>query len=185
MDIIQLGNKVLRGISKEIPGKKITSAEIKKLLEKMSGALRKEPLGIGLAAPQIGEPKAIFIVSEYVLRPDTLSETGDGTNGAEETKKRKEKEKYLVFINPKITKLSKKKTLLTEGCLSVAGKFGKVRRSTNLTIKAYDENGHVFTRGAGGLLAQVIQHEVDHLNGILFVDKVDIKNNTRTSDVLN
>ena len=77
----------------------------------------------------------------------------------------------LVFINPKITKFSKKKKMMEEGCLSVRWIYGNVERSTNVTLEAYDENGEKVTRGAGGLLAHIFQHEVDHLNGILFIDK--------------
>ncbi len=60
---------------------------------------------------------------------------------------------------------------MPEGCLSVRWFYGEVERSTNATIEAYDENAKKFTRGAGGLLAQIFQHETDHLNGILFIDK--------------
>ncbi len=60
---------------------------------------------------------------------------------------------------------------MPEGCLSVRWLYGEVERSTNATIEAYDENSVKFTRGAGGLLAQIFQHETDHLDGILFIDK--------------
>ncbi len=169
MEIIQIGNPILRKISEEIPADKITAIQTRDLIAKMSDALRKEPQGIGLAAPQIGALKSLCIVSEYAFKPPAFNKKENG----EELKKRKNEEKYAVFINPKILKVSKKKGLLSEGCLSVAGQFGKVRRSTNVTIEAYDEKGKKFRRGAGGLLAQVIQHEVDHLNGILFVDKAE------------
>ena len=169
MTIIQIGNKILREVSEKIPLEKINTKETRELISKMSETLRKEPQGIGLAAVQIGIPKTIFMVSEYALKPSVFSRSEDD----KELKKRKEKENYAVFINPGIIKFSKKKELLSEGCLSVAGRFGKVRRSTNVTIKAYDENGKKFERGAGGLLAQVIQHEIDHLNGLLFVDKAE------------
>ena len=77
----------------------------------------------------------------------------------------------LVFINPVLTKMSKeKKWMEGEGCLSVRWVYGKVQRSTKVTIRAYDEFGRAFERGAGGLLAHIFQHEVDHLNGILFID---------------
>lgn len=168
MEIIQLGDKILRHISEEIPVSRIKEKETAALIKKMSGVLRKEAQGVGLAAVQIGIPKSIFIVSKYVFKKNEL-----GAENKEELKKRKEKEEYEVFINPKIVKLSKKKVLLSEGCLSIAGKFGKVRRSANATVEAYDENGVKFRRGAGGLLAQVIQHEVDHLGGVLFVDKIE------------
>ena len=88
----------------------------------------------------------------------------------------KEKIKNIIFINPKISKLSREKTWMPEGCLSVRPLYGKTFRSTKATINAYNENGKKITRGASGLLAQIFQHEVDHLNGILFIDHAkDIK----------
>ncbi|OGZ31007.1 MAG: peptide deformylase [Candidatus Niyogibacteria bacterium RIFCSPLOWO2_01_FULL_45_48] len=169
MTIVQIGNKILRRNSEDVPADKIKSKETRELITRMSDALRKEPQGIGLAAPQIGVSKSVFIVSEYVFKPSAFTQK----ESAEDIKKRKAEEKYAVFINPKITKLSRKKGLLSEGCLSVAGSFGKVRRSTNVTVEAFDEKGVKFKRGAGGLLAQVIQHEFDHLNGVIFVDRAE------------
>ena len=82
----------------------------------------------------------------------------------------------MVFINPKISKLSKEKEWTPEGCLSVRWLYGKTYRSKKASISAYDENSKKFTRGASGLLAQIFQHETDHLNGILFIDHAkDIK----------
>jgi peptide deformylase len=77
----------------------------------------------------------------------------------------------LVFINPIIKKISKDRKLMEEGCLSVRPIFGKVSRATKATVEAYDEYGRKFIRGGGGLLAHVFQHEIDHLEGILFTDK--------------
>ena len=79
----------------------------------------------------------------------------------------------LVFINPEIINLSKKKRKMEEGCLSVRWLYGQVNRHEKVTIKAYDENGKLMTVGASGLLAQIFQHEIDHLNGILFIDKAE------------
>ena len=79
-------------------------------------------------------------------------------------------QKNLVFINPVISKLSREKTWVPEGCLSVRWLYGKTYRSTKATVTAYDENGKKFVRGASGLLAQIFQHETDHLKGILFID---------------
>jgi peptide deformylase len=76
-----------------------------------------------------------------------------------------------VYINPVMKKMSKSKKMVEEGCLSVRYLYGKVNRSTKATIEAYDENGNKFTKGGSGLLAQIFQHEYDHLNGILFIDK--------------
>lgn len=163
--IVQNGDSVLRSISKNVPIKKIGSAEINKLLKDMKKALDLEEDGVAIAAPQIGTPFRIFIVSEKVFG---ISELENLEENREITSTKNEN---LIFINPKILKLSKKKAVLEEGCLSVRWKYGNVRRSTNATVEAYDENGKKFTRGAGGLLAQIFQHEVDHLDGILFIDK--------------
>ena len=78
--------------------------------------------------------------------------------------------KPLVFINPKITKASKKKAIVQEGCLSVRWIYGKTERATNVTIEAYDENGNKFSYGASSLIAHIFQHEMDHLDGVLFTD---------------
>ncbi|MBI1956902.1 MAG: peptide deformylase [Candidatus Niyogibacteria bacterium] len=166
MAIIQKEDPRLRHQSEHVSLADIPKKAMRDLIEKMKLALRAEPSGIGLAAVQIGVPKALFIVSRYILDPEKT----DALEDEEAAKKKKETEEYLVFINPRITKQSRKKEIMTEGCLSVRGAFGKIKRSTNVTIEAYDEHGKKFTRGAGGLFAQVLQHETDHLNGILFVD---------------
>jgi peptide deformylase len=79
----------------------------------------------------------------------------------------------IVAINPRFTKLSKKTHVVGEGCLSVPEYYGVVKRHTNVTLEALDEYGKKFTRGAGGLLAQIMQHEYDHLDGILFTDRAE------------
>ena len=77
----------------------------------------------------------------------------------------------MIFINPKITKTSKEKQNLEEGCLSVRYFYGKVERPKKATIEWTNENGEKLSRGVSGLLAQIVQHENDHLDGILFTDK--------------
>src|SRR5690606_8703045 len=79
----------------------------------------------------------------------------------------------VIAINPRIVKVSKTKHVVGEGCLSVGEKYGAVKRSKNVTIRAYDENGNEYERGAGGFLAQIFQHEIDHLDGILFIDRAE------------
>ena len=156
MKILQEGNEILRQKAQEIDLKDISSAKIKNLIKEMREILDSQETGVALAAPQIGESVRLFIVSEKAFEDE---KTGN-----------------LIYINPEIVKLSKKTEWLKEGCLSVKGIYGKVKRSTNCNITAYDENGEKFTRGAGGLLAQIFQHEVDHLDGILFIDKAkDLK----------
>jgi len=133
----------------------------------MKTALDSQQDGIAIAAPQIGESVRIFIVSEKVF---DLSESVEARQEQQESLN-PEKYQKLVFINPTITRLSRTKEFMEEGCLSVRWLYGKVKRSTKATVRAYDEKGELFERGASGILAQVFQHEIDHLDGVLFIDK--------------
>lgn len=175
--IVSEGHPALREVSQEIPLPEITSPKIQSLIVDMKKSLASQDDGIGLAAPQIGVPLRIFIVSKkiFTTHGSDHTETNDAVvrqsaKGNVTTTKAKIDD--LVFINPVLTKMSKeKKWMEGEGCLSVRWVYGKVQRSTKVTIRAYDEFGRAFERGAGGLLAHIFQHEVDHLNGILFIDK--------------
>ena len=157
--IIQDGDQVLRDTAKDIPTEDIESPEIKKLLKKMSETLATQRDGVAIAAPQIGVSLRVFIVSGKLF--DTEGELNDST------------QPDLVFINPEITKVSKDTSSEEEGCLSVTGKYGEVKRANKTTIRAFNENGEVFERGGSGLLSKIFLHEMDHLNGILFIDKSD------------
>lgn len=161
--IVQDGDKVLREVASPVPLEDIPSPKIKKILEDMKISLRSQSDGVAIAAPQIGVGLRIFVVSrnvEIMLK---------GMEEAPEVEKALIKDE--VYINPKIDKLSKTKHKVDEGCLSVRPFFGKVERAEKATVTAYDENGKKFTRGGSGLLAQIFQHEIDHLDGVLFIDK--------------
>ncbi len=164
-EIVQKENRVLRKQAKEILVKEITTPKIKKILKEMSMALKSQDDGVAIAAPQIGYNLPIFIVSGKIFHKDFL-------RGKDELKEINKKEipKDLIFINPKISKLSRAKEWVPEGCLSVRWLYGNAFRSKKATVTAYDENGKKFTRGASGLLAQIFQHETDHLKGVLFID---------------
>ena len=163
--ILQAREKILRQTAKEVPLSDIAKPKIKKVLKEMSQALKGQSDGVALAAPQIGYSLRIFVVSGKIFEKDFLDK-----HGREVPKKVLKKLKDLVFINPKISKLSKEKTWVPEGCLSVRWLYGKTHRAKKATVVAYDEKGKKFTRGASGLLAQIFQHETDHLEGILFID---------------
>ncbi|MCC7160174.1 peptide deformylase [Candidatus Nomurabacteria bacterium] len=176
--ILQQKEKVLRKIAVEIDVADIKTKKIQNIIKEMSQALGSQNDGVAIAAPQIGYAFRIFVVSGKIFHEDfgknkeeiLLNEKSMGSN---ETK---EIIKDLVFINPKISKLSRDKDWVPEGCLSVRWLYGKTFRSKKATVTAYDENGKKFTRGASGLLAQIFQHETDHLNGVLFIDHAkDIK----------
>ncbi|KKU25939.1 MAG: Peptide deformylase [Candidatus Magasanikbacteria bacterium GW2011_GWA2_46_17] len=169
--IVQNGEAVLREIAKEVPVNEITSPKIAAILGRMKKALDSQEDGVAIAAPQIGVSLRIFLVSERTFDlPDDVGER------RKQVKDRSKKYGHLIFINPVITKISKDKAFLEEGCLSVRYKYGKIERAVKATVMAFDEHGKKFTRGGSGLLAQIFQHETDHLEGVLFIDKaVDVK----------
>jgi peptide deformylase len=156
--ICHVPEPVLRQLCLPIAPNAITSPETKKILSEMSQALAESGDGVAIAAPQIGYAVRIFVVSGQIL--DVLNNYhGEHTSPDK------------VFINPEIIKASKtKKTMKGEGCLSVRFVYGATKRSEKVTVKATDEKGTEFIMSATGLLAQIFQHEIDHLNGILFVD---------------
>lgn len=154
--ILQKNSEILRKVSQNIKIDEIQSKKIKDLIEKMKEALQSQDDGVAIAAPQIGVNLNIFIISKRAF---------------EMSKKYSSIDYDKVFINPQIKKLSKEKKEMEEGCLSVRYLYGKVLRSNKAVIEALDETGKKFTMGGSGLIAQIFQHETDHLNGILFIDK--------------
>lgn len=154
--------KTLRAAAREVPLADITAEKTRRMIAQMSAALAQEDDGVALAASQIGEPVRLFIVSGKVLARLARK------HGEQKTKA---PTPDAVFVNPALTKVSKEKQTVEEGCLSLRYLYGQVERAAKVTLRAYDENGKKIMRGASGLLAQIFQHEVDHLNGILFTDK--------------
>ncbi|MCA9346660.1 peptide deformylase [Candidatus Saccharibacteria bacterium] len=159
LKITQFGNPVLRQVASNLSISEIKSPETKHLINKMREFLKTKKLGIGLAAPQVGVSKQIAIIE---IQKTPIRDNIEPLS--------------LAIINPEITKNYGRKTQLWEGCISCgsgsAALFAKVPRHKKLELEYYDENGtkrrEIFT----DLPAHVIQHEVDHLNGVLFVDKV-------------
>ncbi len=167
--IIQNPNKILRNKSSEVLVKDISSFKIQNIIEQMKKDLifSKENGGVALAAPQIGYNLRIFIIIDEIVKMSKKQEI----ELAGGKKQENNQQKFVVFINPQIIKESRKKMSEPEGCLSVAGTQGKVKRAEKVTVAACDENGKEFKMSASGILAQAVQHEMDHLNGILFIDK--------------
>lgn len=137
------GDEILRKKSREV--EKVDD-KIRQLLDDMVETMHKYN-GVGLAAPQIGILKRLVVIDLY-------DDKGP-----------------IKLVNPEIIK-EKGTQEVEEGCLSFPNKFAKVIRPEEVTVKALDENGKQIKISAKGLLAQAISHEIDHLNGILFVDKI-------------
>lgn len=147
-NIVGQDHPALRQIAKPLGTTAIKSAATKDLFQKMSQALAEQADGVALAAPQVGVSKRIFIVSGRAIGTD----------------------QDLIFINPRLVKTSKKKLEQDEGCLSLRWLYGVTSRASKASVEAYDEKGKKFIRHGSGLIAQIFQHEIDHLDGILFID---------------
>lgn len=156
---------VLRQTAKLIAVSDIGSPKVTKVIAKMRKALHGEDDGVAIAAPQVGESLRIFVVKGSAL---ALAKRRNGKTTPSDAEL-----KDLIFINPEVVKVSKKRKKMEEGCLSVRWLYGKVLRHEKVSLTALDEQGKKVSIGASGLLAQIFQHEVDHLNGILFTDKAE------------
>jgi peptide deformylase len=144
-DILVLPDKRLRLVSKPV---KAVNAEIKRLVEDMFETMYAAP-GIGLAAIQVGEPKRIITL---------------------DLAKRDESQTPQVIINPEIVWTSEEKATYEEGCLSIPEYYEEVERPAQVRVKYLDLYGKPREVAAEGLLATCLQHEIDHLNGVLFID---------------
>ena len=147
-DILIIPDKRLRQVSE--PVKKI-DAGIRKLVEDMLETMYDAP-GIGLAAIQVGAPKRVVTM---------------------DLAKKDEPKKAQVFINPEILWSSEELATYEEGCLSIPEYYGDVERPAQVTVKYLDLDGEPRELEASGLLATCLQHEIDHLNGVLFIDRMD------------
>jgi peptide deformylase len=150
MQILTLGNECLR--RKALPVKEI-GAEYIKISEDMIDALH-EGKGIGLAGPQIGLNERIFVVHVESDIP-------------------------RIFINPSIIETSQETVRYEEGCLSIPGIYTDVARPKTVKVQAWNEKGRPFTLEAAGLIARVILYEYDHLDGILFIDRISEEKRNR------
>lgn len=144
LKIITQPNPILRKKSKEISLKEIKADGLAKLVSSMEKTMLKTD-GAGLAAPQIGKNIRLAVINS--------------------------KDGPVCLINPKIIKKSWAKELGQEGCLSIPGIFGQVKRHKKITLIYCDQTGKKMKQSAQGLMARVMQHEIDHLDGILFIDK--------------
>ncbi len=162
-EIVQEGDKVLRKVAEPVPKGLFGSAELSRLIKDMEDVLDQEPEGVALAAPQVGVSYRLFIV-----RTDRTTNSQQPTANKPVPEPRVE-----VYVNPEIVKTSRKKARADEGCLSVRGVYGTTKRHERVTLKARRPDGSHLSRGAGGLMAQIFEHEVDHLNGILFTDHAE------------
>lgn len=165
LKIVQAGDPVLRKKSRPLTKDEIRSASTQLLIELMRNTMREAP-GVGLAAPQIGKSLQLAVIedrAEYLTRlsADELAET------------QRAEIPFHVIINPKLTILDKSSSAqFFEGCLSVVGYQAIVERALKVRVECLNERGEAVTIKAQGWYARILQHEIDHLNGTLYIDRM-------------
>lgn len=177
-EIVQDGTKVLREIAKPVPEKLFGSLELTELIRDMEEALDEKPEGVALAAPQVGVSYRLFIVRKDRTLPPIPSDQGSTLDPNSQGRTLNavlppSPAEIEVYINPEIIKTSRRRARADEGCLSVHGVYGTTKRHERVSVRARHPDGKPFTRGGGGILAQIFEHEIDHLNGILFIDHAE------------
>jgi len=150
LPIRSVPDSVLKQKAKKVPA---IDGSIKKLIRDMLETMHAEPGRVGLAASQVGVPLRIIVIG--------MPEKED-----------------LVLINPEIVR-RRGERIIDEGCLSVPGYFGQIKRSEAVTAKGRDQNGKEVRVKAEGLLAQALEHEIDHLNGTLYIDHPEVRETLR------
>ena len=176
LPVVTHPNLSLKLRSKPLETAALLSKETQKFIDDMIDTMYADD-GVGLAAPQVGKHSCICIIGK-----DTITKSFQ-LHGEFYHKK-----KDLILINPSWEKLRKKTATDVEGCLSVPKIYGTVSRNKHITVKALDRNGNPISFTADNFFARVIQHEVDHLHGVLFIEKAKnlhtIENNRMVPIVL-
>jgi len=162
--ILQTGHPVLRADARELSRDEIKSQEIQELIDLMRETMRAAP-GVGLAAPQIGESIKLAVIED---------EAGEKTRMSKEELEKRERKPvaFHVIINPKLEPVGNDKVDFFEGCLSVNGFAANTARHKAVRVTALNEHADEVTIDATGWYARILQHEIDHLNGILYIDRM-------------
>jgi peptide deformylase len=176
LPIVQTGNPVLRRVGRELTAEEIKSSAIQKLIESMRDTMRAAP-GVGLAAPQIGESIQLAVIedrAEYIqdASPEQLNE------------RHRSVIEFHVIVNPKITLLDEGSAAFFEGCLSVEGFQAVVRRAYRVQVDCLNERAEPITIHAEGWYARILQHEIDHLNGKLYIDRMESRTFTTNENLM-
>jgi len=162
--IVQTGDPVLRARATDVPVEQIATPEFQQLITRMTDAMRKAP-GVGLAAPQLG-------VSWRVLVLEDPPELQASLTQQERDERERRPVPLRVIVNPTLTPIGEERVTFFEGCLSVAGFAGLVERWREVEVSGLDEKGQPQTWRVKGWPARILQHEVDHLDGTLYVDRM-------------
>jgi peptide deformylase len=163
--IVTLPEPVLRRKAKPITK---FDKDLQILIDDMIETMREAP-GVGLAAPQVNVSQQLAVI-EYSEDEDNEDETEIKNEGVDQTPKPVKPKQLFIIINPEIVKASDEKVNGIEGCLSIPGLLGEVERHEALHLKALNRYGKPVKLKVDGWVARIFQHEIDHLNGVLFTD---------------
>ncbi|GAB9472082.1 Peptide deformylase [Globisporangium polare] len=156
--VVFLGNPALRRLSKSVAD--VRSPTIRNMLKQMEEEVRAEA-GVGIAAPQLGHNLRMFLMLKNF--PESEEELDDPNHRLE----------YQTVINPEILEMSQRKKKDFEGCLSIPGYSGVVARAQEVKVQFSDEDGRLFHKTLRDFPARIFQHETDHLNGVLYLDRLE------------
>jgi peptide deformylase len=170
LKIVQAGDSVLRKKSRPLTKEEILSPSIQELISSMRDTMREAP-GVGLAAPQIGQSIQLAVIEDRATYIKDLSEE-------ELADRQRSAIPFHVIINPKLTVVGNSSAVFFEGCLSLEGYQAIVDRALNVRVECLNERAEEVTINAHGWYARILQHEIDHLNGILYIDRMNSRTYT-------
>lgn len=165
LEIVQAGNPVLRKQGRQLTREEIGSQSLQELIELMRETMRDAP-GVGLAAPQIGESIQLAVIEDRAEYLRDLSEQ-------QLARLQRSAIPFHVIINPKLSVLDDSSAQFFEGCLSLEGFQAVVDRALNVRVECLNERGEEVTINAQGWYARILQHEIDHLNGTMYIDRMN------------
>ena len=168
--IVQAGDPVLRKRGRKLTKDEIRSPQIQQLIELMRTTMREAP-GVGLAAPQVGVSIQLAVIEDPEEYLAHLSENQLAAT-------QRSAVPFHVIINPKLTLLENATATFFEGCLSVEGYQAIVDRALDVRVECLNERGEEITINAHGWYARILQHEIDHLNGTLYIDRMKTRTYT-------
>jgi peptide deformylase len=164
LPIVQVGDPVLRARARPLTPAELVSPELQTLIAQMRETMRAAP-GVGLAAPQVGQSIQLVVIED----PPKLHE---GLSAAELRERERDAVPFHVLANPKLKRVGDSEVLAFEGCLSFAGFTMVVPRYRRVRVEGLDEHGKPVSIEAGGWYARILQHEVDHLRGVVCCDRM-------------
>jgi peptide deformylase len=167
LPVVQVGDPVLRGRAREIARDELRTPFVQELIASMRHTLKEVP-GVGLAAPQVGEALRIVVIVDRPQFLETMSRARLDQLGRQQLHEQ-------VLVNPTLEPIGDRKVEYMEGCLSVPGLSAAVSRWEAVRVRALDQNGVPVEHSWTGWPARILQHEVDHLNGVLYVDRMDAR----------